>query len=81
MTMVQDFPRKVDHYRVISIAQRSVEEDDTIMGKNPLKKPAAKMESSVYTRGPIIQERSKNWGANGIILSLCSFLKKPKLLK
>ena len=39
------------------------------------------MESSVYTRGPITQERSKNWGANGIILSLYSFRKKPKLLK
>ena len=36
--------------------------------------------SSVYTQGPIAQERQK-LGANGVILSLYSFLKKPKFLK
>ena len=50
MTMDQDFPGKVSHCRhsflVISIAQWSVEEDDTILGKvaKAKEKPAAKKE-------------------------------------
>ena len=55
MTMDQDFPGKVSQCRhsflVISIAQWSVEEDDTILGKvaKAKEKPAAKKEKPENT--------------------------------